>query len=557
MISVMWQFPPHTYARAVSASIHSERRQALRGKKLALEHPNNAIIDDRRANITTTHVLTSMTKTQKDEHSLKRRQQVAADRSISTTFLGGSGQSGCMFDIIAKTDLTIMEIDVHTVATASTDSIEVWTKHGSLSGYESSPEHWYMIGCTDLVGSGFTYPTPIAPEYMDWIKVKKGATKGIYTSFVYPGSFMQYSIGEWMNPEPFYTGDVFTENQDLQIIVGAGKTYYFGAETFKHRIWNGILRYAQGLYDREVSFDNGLNCRPSMAPSNLPSVSPSLSNSPSIAPTIVPSEEPTTLSSLILSSHPSQLPSAPPTVQPTRHPSAVSSALPSYIPSLNPSLAPSFAPSNISKILDSFKPSISSTDKPSHAPSFRPNLRPSWLPSKRPSLYLTFVPSSHPSTDPSKESSLSPSELPSKSPSIKPSHLPTMELSSEPSMTGSIVPSINPSIRPSLYPSSRPRNYFTSLSPSLSDQTPSVPPSIDSSDEPSQIPISSIPSFTSSTDGSLYRIAVVAAAAGNYMSHNYIKSMRSHNECIHLTAASFILFSCIGINSSDVISSSN
>jgi len=83
------------------------------------------------------------------------------DAFLRTTFDGGIGQSGNIFDLEAKgTPIAILEYDVHTV-TNVVESFEIWNKEGSYLGYEESYEGWKMIGCGEVIGEGYGKRTPL------------------------------------------------------------------------------------------------------------------------------------------------------------------------------------------------------------------------------------------------------------------------------------------------------------------------------------------------------------------------------------------------------------
>ena len=83
------------------------------------------------------------------------------DAFLRTTFDGGIGQSGNIFDLEAKgTPIAILEYDVHTVTNVA-ENFEIWNKEGSYLGYEESYEGWKMIGCGAVIGEGYGKRTPL------------------------------------------------------------------------------------------------------------------------------------------------------------------------------------------------------------------------------------------------------------------------------------------------------------------------------------------------------------------------------------------------------------
>ncbi|MEM7187739.1 MAG: hypothetical protein AAF466_13890, partial [Bacteroidota bacterium] len=65
--------------------------------------------------------------------------------SLETTFAGGNGNFGNMFDMNALTDLTIDSFDIHG-DTGATFDVEVYAKSGTYVGFETDPGAWTLIG---------------------------------------------------------------------------------------------------------------------------------------------------------------------------------------------------------------------------------------------------------------------------------------------------------------------------------------------------------------------------------------------------------------------------
>ena len=362
-----------------------------------------------------------------------------------------------------------------------------------------------MVACAPITGRGFFTATPVPPEYIDWVRIPSGQTLGMYITIVYPGGFLQYthSVGA--------SGDIFIENAELAITVGAGVTYPFGT-TYPDRLWNGSIRYNLGLQADRLVPVNGYECRPSQVPSTppigkYPSDKPSIN--PSRAPTVSPSMHPSTsfpsrgptLHPMItLSDFPSQYPSKAPTVRPSQHPTSH--------PAVNPS------------IRDSGAPTILPTQIPSDVPSYKPSNVPSASPSLLPSLLPSLAPTMQPSIVPSKI----PSNVPSDVPSNMPSYLPTDMKSGEPSIAPSVRPTTTPSSTPTISPSTIHPTPRDTLQPTI---TPTNVPTMHPSKQPTREPVvvkivqntapptTSVPTqsdFVEKKDDQAL-IAVVAAAA--------------------------------------------
>ena len=112
-----------------------------------------------------------------------RSLQAYHDHNLETIILGGSAQSGAMFDVVAKKDITITGLEIHTSSEVN-EYLEVWTKDGTWQGFHMEPAYWYMVSCQPIVGAGYGTFTEIPSENLDWIYVKGSNVKAIYTTLV-------------------------------------------------------------------------------------------------------------------------------------------------------------------------------------------------------------------------------------------------------------------------------------------------------------------------------------------------------------------------------------
>ena len=446
--------------------------------------------------------------------------------TITTLFLGGSAYSGVMFDVKSqRNDLTIVGLDLHTTSTRD-EITEVWSKPGSWMNYDTSPIHWTMYSCGTIEGQGYFMPTMIPDEIMSYIQIPGGEIAGLYTTFVDGGGNLQYGYGSSFELD---TGDVYTENDDIAILVGAGKSYLFGEVTFDNRLWNGNMRYVNDLIKRENQVTE-TDCRPSRIPTiapvsitSVPTLWPSINVIPSLKPTMNPTNTPTSFPSyqpsILKSSRPSDmpsiyiLPSFKPTDIKTISPTVFASLLPSIEPSvqatetltLHPTLEPSSVPSFIVlPQIPTEEPSQNPSMQPSSEPSILDTNLPTLLPSQYPTaIFNTDAPHGHHSKQPVIHESLMPTMLPSKASSIEFS-------SQEPSMTTDF-----PSVRTSF-----PSFTKTSIPQANPISTPSTTPTISYSSSPSfpsktDIPVLSFSSTSEAEDNLLILPAIIAAAAAS------------------------------------------
>jgi hypothetical protein len=79
---------------------------------------------------------------------------------LTTTFAGGNGQNGNMFNITALQTVTITNFDGH-MATGTQDW-RIWYRPGTFIGFENDSTQWIPLGtAVGVVAQGTGNPTPI------------------------------------------------------------------------------------------------------------------------------------------------------------------------------------------------------------------------------------------------------------------------------------------------------------------------------------------------------------------------------------------------------------
>jgi hypothetical protein len=157
-----------------------------------------------------------------------------AQSPLTTTFVGGNGQSGNMFDIVGVLPVVINGFDVNLTGTAT---IEVYaiTAGTTYVGNETNPAAWTLLGTAlNVVGLGAGVPTPV-PLTLN-VPVTPGQVQGFYVTTT--AGTLTYTNGTVL-------GAVFAQNSDIQFLEGIGNAYPFGA-IFSPRIWNGNIHYTPG-----------------------------------------------------------------------------------------------------------------------------------------------------------------------------------------------------------------------------------------------------------------------------------------------------------------------
>lgn len=147
---------------------------------------------------------------------------------LYTTFAGGNGAHGNMFDIYAYKDLYITGFDFN-IDSESEEVVEVWFKTGSYYGYETSSSAWFQVTAQYVIGQGAGNPTHVD---IDPFFIGAGESYGVYF-WLRAGTSggVDYSDGT----------EVYS-NSDLQISSGTGNGADWGS-VYRPRIWNGVIYY--------------------------------------------------------------------------------------------------------------------------------------------------------------------------------------------------------------------------------------------------------------------------------------------------------------------------
>jgi M6 family metalloprotease-like protein len=149
---------------------------------------------------------------------------------LRTTFEGGNGAAGNMFDVLPRTDIILFGMDIHTSAEERV-VVEVWTKEGTHIGFETNVAAWVRLLSSEIKGLGRGKASYLA---IDPLRLPATKKRAFYVTVVV-GTGLRYTNGNGV-------GSVYTSNSDLVVIEGVGKTHPFG-KTYPSRMWNGVLHY--------------------------------------------------------------------------------------------------------------------------------------------------------------------------------------------------------------------------------------------------------------------------------------------------------------------------
>ncbi len=153
--------------------------------------------------------------------------------SLTTTFAGGNGFSGNMFDVTTfGKDLTVTGLDLNLESISSTLTVDLYTKSGTYVGAETNPSAWKLIS-TNILNSTAGANNPTFVDITDFLLSANSVT-AFYID-TNDSSALDYTNGTAPGQPTF-------SNADLSIATGAGKGSPFGS-TFSPRTWNGTIYY--------------------------------------------------------------------------------------------------------------------------------------------------------------------------------------------------------------------------------------------------------------------------------------------------------------------------
>ena len=173
---------------------------------------------------------------------------------LRTTFNGTNGAPGTMFDVLPQKDIILFGIGIHT-SRAERVVVEVWTKRGTLQGFESDATAWDRLQSSEIQGLGRGKESYLEINPLRLPAKKKRA----FYITVAVGVGLRYTNG-------IGVGSVYASNSDVAVIEGVGKTHPFG-RTYPSRQWNGVLHYY-------LATNQMMNPQPTRAPAPAPTKAP-------------------------------------------------------------------------------------------------------------------------------------------------------------------------------------------------------------------------------------------------------------------------------------------
>ena len=158
---------------------------------------------------------------------------------LTTTFAGGNGSYGNMFDVVNQSSLSLIvdSVDVHLLTGTWDMQVYYLSAGGGYSGHETTSADWTLAGtATGVVSLGGGVGTPIPINIA--APMAPGATLGFYVTCT-NGAGIRYTNGSSV-------GAVFAQDNNIQILEGSGLGSLFGNTTVP-RVVNASLHYSASL----------------------------------------------------------------------------------------------------------------------------------------------------------------------------------------------------------------------------------------------------------------------------------------------------------------------
>lgn len=152
----------------------------------------------------------------------------------TTTYAGGNGFDGNMFDIYTSNDITINGFSGHVNGAGY---MRIYYHMGTYVGTETNAGAWTLIDSAYVTSAGTGVPTSI-PISMT-LTIPAGSTVAFYITGTASGAAVDYTNGTAV-------GNVYAADGVIEIKEGQGCGYPFTSGATP-RIWNGTVDYCLGI----------------------------------------------------------------------------------------------------------------------------------------------------------------------------------------------------------------------------------------------------------------------------------------------------------------------
>lgn len=153
---------------------------------------------------------------------------------LVTTYAGGNGCAGAMFDFVPNVNMSIDSFGVN-IGVTTAENVRVYYKLGTFAGFETNATAWTQLGQTSVIGAGAGNETMVP---IGGLTMTAGQTYGIYVTL--------------QNTNIDYTNGTTTfGNADATIMTGTGLCSLFGG-TNPGRMFNGTVYYTKEVCPNPV-----------------------------------------------------------------------------------------------------------------------------------------------------------------------------------------------------------------------------------------------------------------------------------------------------------------
>jgi hypothetical protein len=155
--------------------------------------------------------------------------------SMNTTYAGGNGLDGCMFDLAATggIPLLIQDFDINT-GTSTSWQVYVVTAQTSWFGLDNTPGAWTLLATTPVIPAAGTGQHTNLNLNLNYTIPGNGQKVGFYITAATTAT-LTYTNGTLVN-------QLYASNPHLSFYEGMGKAAQFTGG-FAPRVFNGTIYY--------------------------------------------------------------------------------------------------------------------------------------------------------------------------------------------------------------------------------------------------------------------------------------------------------------------------
>jgi hypothetical protein len=148
-----------------------------------------------------------------------------------TTYAGGNGNTGAMFNVSTNHDITIKGFSG---AIVDSGYFKLYYRYGSYAGHQDSASQWVFVDSNYVVSAGMGMPTTLFTGLN--LLLNANETMAFYVTATNAGGSVNYTDGT-------AEGNLFAYDGVLKFFEGLGKGYPFDPTVFSPRIFNGTINY--------------------------------------------------------------------------------------------------------------------------------------------------------------------------------------------------------------------------------------------------------------------------------------------------------------------------